>query len=123
LREEHLRQVRPGTIVFNAGHSNHEIDIDWLYKQPHQRMKPHIERFDIGETYLFLLAHGSLLNVAAGAGMYGIDQFDHYAAVMLLGIAWMFDGIPEDMEPGLQQYPAHLEREIAGLSVRIHSES
>jgi adenosylhomocysteinase len=120
LREEHLRQVRPGTILFNAGHSNREIDIDWLYQQPHQRLKAHIERFDIGKTYLFLLAQGSLLNLAAGAGPYGIDQFDHYCAVMLLGIAWMFDGIPEDMGPGLQRYPAHLEREIAELSVKIH---
>ena len=80
-----------------------------------------IERFDIGKTHLFLLAQGSLLNLAAGAGPYGIDQFDHYTAVMLLGIAWMFDGIPEDIVPGLQRYPAHLEREIAELSVKIHS--
>jgi adenosylhomocysteinase len=121
LREEHLRQVRPGTILFNAGHSNREIDIDWLYQQPHRRLKAHIERFDIGKTHLFLLGQGSLLNLAAGAGPYGIDQFDHYTAVMLLGIAWMFDGIPEDIVPGLQRYPAHLEREIAELSVKIHS--
>jgi hypothetical protein len=45
----------------------------------------------------------------------------HYTAVMLLGIAWMFDGIPEDILPGLQLYPAHLEREIAELSVEIRS--
>ena len=120
LREEHLRQVRTGAILFNAGHSNHEIDIDWLYQQTHQRLKAHIERFDIGTTYLFLLGQGSLLNLAAGAGPYGIDQFDHYTAVMLLGIAWMFDGIPEDIVPGLQRYPVHLEREIAELSVKIH---
>ena len=121
MREEHLRQVRPGTILFNAGHSNREIDIDWLYQQTHQRLKAHIERFDIGKTYLFLLAQGSLLNLVAGAGPYGIDQFDHYTVVMLLGIAWMFDGIPEDIAPGLQRYPAHLEREIAELSVKIYS--
>ena len=120
LREEHLRQVRTGAILFNAGHSNHEIDIDWLYQQTHQRLKAHIERFELGTTYLFLLGQGSLLNLAAGAGPYGIDQFDHYTAVMLLGIAWMFDGIPEDIVPGLQRYPVHLEREIAELSVKIH---
>jgi hypothetical protein len=39
---------------------------------------------------------------------------------MLLGVAWMFDGIPEDVQPGLQLYPAHPEREIAQLSVKIH---
>jgi len=120
LRAEHLRQIRPGTILFNAGHSNREIDIDWLYQQPHQRLKAHIERFDIGNTYLFLLAQGSLLNLAGGAGPYGVDQFDHYTAVMLLGIAWMFDGIPDNIEPGLHRYPAHLEREIAEVSVKIH---
>ena len=121
LCEEHLSRVKPGTILFNAGHSNREIDIEWLSEQPHQRMKAHIERFDIGKTYLFLLAQGSLLNLAGGAGPYGIDLFDHYTAVMLLGIAWMFDGIPDDITPGLQRYPVHLEREIAELSIRIHS--
>jgi len=74
LREAHLCQVRPGAILFNAGHSNREIDIDWLYHQPHQRMKVHIERFDIGETHLFLLAKGSLLNLAAGADPFFFER-------------------------------------------------
>ncbi len=120
LRQEHLRRVRPGAILFNGGHSNREIDIDWLYQQPHRSLKAHIERFEIEDSYLFLLAQGSLLNLAAGAGPYGVDQFDHYTAVMLLGIAWMFDGLLADISPGLQRYPAHLEREIAELSVRIN---
>lgn len=123
LCEAHLRRIRPGTILFNAGHSNREIDIDWLVRQPHRRLKAHIERFDLGDTYLFLLAKGSLLNLAAGAGPHGVDMFDHYTAVMLLGIAWMFDGLPEGTKPGLQLYPAHLEREIAELSIRLHSQS
>jgi len=122
LRAEHLCQVKPGTILFNAGHSNQEIDTDWLSLQPHQRMKAHIERFEIENNYLFLLAQGSLLNLAAGAGPYGMDQFDHYTAVMLLGIAWMFDGIPDEIKPGLQRYPLHLEREIAEMSIRIYNE-
>jgi hypothetical protein len=32
-----------------------------------------------------------------------------------IDIAWMFDGIPEDVQPGLQLYPAHLARKIAEL--------
>ena len=53
--------MRPGAMLFNAGHSNREMDIDWLYQQPHQRLKAHIERVEIGEHFLFLLAKGSLL--------------------------------------------------------------
>jgi adenosylhomocysteinase len=119
LRKEHLRRVNPGTILFNAGHSNQEIDIEWLYQQPYQRMIAHIERFDLEDTHLFLLGQGSLLNLSTGAGPFGADLFDHYTAVMLAGICWMFDGIPAEIGPGLQRYPIHLEREIAEISVKI----
>jgi adenosylhomocysteinase len=121
LPEGTLKNVKPGTVIFNAGHSNREIDIDWLYQQPHERMKAHIERFELGNTYLFMLAQGSLLNLATGAAHYGVDQFDHYTAVMLLGIAWMFDGIPEEIGPGVQRYPRDLERQVAALSVQLRS--
>lgn len=122
LGEDQLRLVRSGAMLFNAGHSNREIDIDWLYQQPYRRITTNIERFEADGKYFFLLAKGSLLNLAAGAGPHGMDMFDHYTAVMLLGIAWMFDGIPDDIRPGLQLYPAQLEREIAELSIKIHSD-
>jgi adenosylhomocysteinase len=123
LGEEHLRQTRPGAIFFNAGHSNREIDIDWLYRQPHQRMRDHIERFDLKGTHIFLLAKGSLLNLAAGSGSAGADLFDPYTAVMLRGIGWLFDGGAEGARPGVQPYPAELEQEIARLAIRLHGEA
>lgn len=58
-------------------------------------------------------------DLATGTGPYGVDQFDHYTAVLLLGIAWMFDGVPADITPGLQRYPLHLERQVAEMSVRL----
>ena len=122
LGEEHLRLARPGTVFFNAGHSNREIDIDWLYHQPHQRMKAHIERFDLKGTHIFLLAKGSLLNLAGAIGSAGADLFDHYTAVMLRGISWLFDGGAKGAPPGVQPYPSDLEQEIARLSVKLHGE-
>ncbi len=122
LGEEQLRQAQPGTIFFNAGHSNREIDIDWLYLQPHQRMRAHVERFDLNGKHIFLLAKGSLLNLAAGTGASGADLFDLYTAVMLRGICWLFDGGAEGAPPGVQPYPSDLEQEIARFSVKLHGE-
>jgi adenosylhomocysteinase len=119
LGEEHLRQARPGAIFFNAGHSNREIDIDWLYRQPHQRIKAHIERFDLDGTHIFVLAKGSLLNLAAATSASGLDLFDLYTAVMLRGIGWLFDGGAEGAPPGIQPYPSDLEQEIACLSLKL----
>jgi adenosylhomocysteinase len=121
LGEHYLRQAQPGTIFLNAGHSNREIDVDWLYRQPHQRMKAHVERFDLNATHIFLLAKGSLLNLAAGTGA-GADLFDLYTAVMLRGISWLFDGGAEGAPPGVQPYPSELEQEIARLSMKLHAE-
>lgn len=122
LGEHYLRQARPGTIFFNAGHSNQEIDIDWLYRQPYQRMKAHVERFDLNATHIFLLAKGSLLNLAAETGAAGADLFDLYTAIMLRGISWLFDGGANGAPPGVQPYPADLEQEIARLSVKLQGE-
>jgi adenosylhomocysteinase len=122
LGEAHLRQARPGAIFFNAGHSNREIDIDWLYGQPHQRAKAHVERFDLNGKQIFLLAKGSLLNLAGGTASAGADLFDLYTAVMLRGINWLFDGGAEGAPPGVQPYPAELEQEIARLSLRQHGQ-
>jgi adenosylhomocysteinase len=108
-----LSRARDGAILFNAGHSNREIDIEWLYRQPHRAMRPHIDRFEVDGKQLFLLARGSLLNLAAGVGGGGVDLFDLYTAVMLRGLSWMFDGGAGGAAPGLQRYPEELEQEIA----------
>ncbi|RMF81218.1 MAG: S-adenosyl-L-homocysteine hydrolase [Chloroflexi bacterium] len=123
LHSDNLPHVRPGAIVCNAGHSRDEFDIAWLYQQPHRRIKAHIERFDLATTHFYLLARGNLLNLAVEEHELDNDLFDHYSAIMLRGLTWMMDGLPHDIQPGLQQYPPELEREIAALSVRLRQSS
>jgi len=120
LKEKNLLHINKNAFVFNAGHTNKEIDIDWLYSLPYKEMKDQIDRFDLGETHFFLLGKGSLLNLAVDTGAHGTDLFDHYTAVMLLGMAWMFDGIPDVVPKGIQPYPVNLEQEIAELSLKYY---
>ncbi len=119
IKGDDLSKARPGAIFCNAGHFDREIDIDWLYLHPYRSMKQNIERIDLDDTHLYLLCRGSLLNLASGIPSHGNDLFDHFTAVMLLGIVWMFDGLPDDIKPGLQPYPAHLEKKIARTSIEI----
>lgn len=119
IGEKQLRTARSGTIFLNAGHSDREIDVDWLYRQPHQTLRPSIEEFHLDETSILLLAKGSLLNLAARSGGGPMDLFDLYTAVMLRGIVWMFEGGSPDARPGVQLYPRELEQEIARLSVEL----
>ncbi len=119
IGSEDLKSARPGTIFLNAGHSDQEIDVEWLFGQPHKSMKQYIDRFELGGTHVYLLCRGSLLNLASGFPPQGNDLFDHFTAVMLLGITWMFEGLPDNIKPGLQPYPAHLEQKIAKKSVNL----
>lgn len=120
LGEARLRQVRPEAIVFNAGHSNREIDIAWLDRQPHQPMKQFIERYDLEDRSFYLLTSGSPLNLGAGLTAHGNDLFDHYSAVMLLGMEMLFDGLPAGTPNGLQLFPRHLEQQIAHMSMELY---
>ena len=49
----------------------------------------------------------------------GADLFDPYTAVMLRGIAWLFDGGADGAPAGVRPFPAELEREIARLAVGL----
>ena len=57
------------------------------------------------------------MNLAAGAGLAVDELFDPFAAIILLGLTWILEGGADGSQPGLQPYPASLEREIAELSL------
>ena len=114
---DQLRGTRSGAILANVGHGNREIAVDWLERHPRQAVRRHIDRYTVGDGDLYLLNRGSLVNLAAGAGLAVDELFDPFAAIILLGLAWILEGGADGSQPGLQPYPASLEREVAELSL------
>jgi adenosylhomocysteinase len=114
---DRLARIRSGAILANVGHGNREYDVDWLDRHPRQTVRRHIDRYVIGDRELYLLNRGSLVNLAGGAGLAVDELFDPFAAIILLGLAWILQGGAVGAAPGLQPYPASLEREIAELSL------
>lgn len=113
LTSDDMRRLRSGAIIFNVGHSNREIDIEWLAAQSGTRMRRHIVRYDLGATHIYLLNRGSLLNLAPGVMPKTEELFDPFSAMMTRGLAWILEGGATEFAPRMHPYPQHLESEIA----------
>jgi adenosylhomocysteinase len=110
---EQLEQVADGAILVNVGHSDREIDVDWLDRHPRVEMRRHLDRYEIAGRRLHLLNRGSLVNLAPGLGIAAPQLFDPFAAIMLLGLDAILSGRTADLPAGVQRYPAELEARVA----------
>jgi adenosylhomocysteinase len=113
IGEEQLSQVADGAILVNVGHSDREIDIDWLDRHPRTSVRRHLERYDVEGKRVYLLNRGSLVNLAAGLGITAPQLFDPFAAIMLLGLDAILSGQTADLPRGVQRYPRGLEARVA----------
>jgi adenosylhomocysteinase len=108
-----IERLADGAILFNVGHSNREIDVDWLDQHPHTEPRRHVERYDVNGRRVHLLNRGSLLNLTPGLGIAAQQLFDPFTAIMLLGLAAILQGQTAGLPSGVQRYPADLERRVA----------
>jgi adenosylhomocysteinase len=113
LGEQQLAQVADGAILVNVGHSDREIDVDWLDRHPRTEFRRHLERFEINGRRVYLLNRGSLVNLTAGLGIGAPQLFDPFAAIMLLGLDAILSGQTADLPDGVQRYPRTLEARVA----------
>lgn len=68
LGEQQLSQVADGVILVNVGHSDREIDVDWLDRQPSTPLRRHLQRYELDGRRVYLLNRGSLVDLAGGLG-------------------------------------------------------
>jgi adenosylhomocysteinase len=108
-----IERLADGAILMNVGHSNREIDVDWLDQHPHTHLRRHLERYEVNGRRVYLLNRGSLVNLAAGLGTGAPQLFDPFAAIMLLGLDAILQGHTADLPAGVQRYPAQLETRVA----------
>jgi adenosylhomocysteinase len=81
IRLEHMRAMKDGAILANAGHFNVEIDLEGLSRvaQGPRPVKPYVDEWILDGKRLFVLGQGRLINLAAAEG--------HPASVMDLSFA------------------------------------
>jgi len=118
IRPDHVRRMKDGAIVANAGHFDVEIDLPGLRAEAVEvsEVRPFVAAYRLrwGKT-VHVLAEGRLVNLAAAEG--------HPAAVMDMSFAnqalaaEFLAGRGHELGPGVHRLPVELDQEIARLKL------
>jgi adenosylhomocysteinase len=114
ITEKHLRLMKDGAILANAGHFDVEINKSDLKKLSvaQSEIRPNVEEFTLREgRHLYLLAQGRLVNLASGDG-HPVEIMDLSFAVQALTLEYLVKHHGE-LEPGIYPVPQEIDRNVA----------
>ena len=116
VREDHLRVLKDGCVLANAGHFDIEIskaDLERLAAS-HRQVREYVEeyRFEDGRK-AYLLGEGRLINLVAGQG-HPVEIMDTSFALQALAVDLLHrEG--EGMEPRVHPVPPELDERVARI--------
>jgi len=120
IRAEHMRRMRDGAILCNAGHFNVEIDIEGLAKLAVRRRNV---LDDIGEFQLkdgrrlYLLAEGRLVNLAGLRSLgHPIEIMDMSFSLQALSVEYLAKH-GRKLENRVHDVPPEIDRRVAELKL------
>lgn len=121
IREAHMRAMKDGAILCNAGHFNVEIDIPALRKLAVKRREvlEDIEEFQLKDgRRLYLLAEGRLVNLAGKRSLgHPMEIMDMSFALQALSVEYIAKHAGE-LEPKVYEMPAEIDRKVAELKLK-----
>jgi len=116
---DHIRLMRDGAILANAGHFDVEVDIGALAEQAarvNRGVRPDTDEYVLpGGRRLLLLAEGRLVNLVAAEG-HPPAVMDLSFATQALAVAWLA-GCDPALPPGVHDVPAEIDTEVAKLAL------
>lgn len=113
----HLRKMKDGAILANSGHFDLEIDVAGMRKvaKKVERVRPFLDRYEIGGKSIYLCGEGRLVNLAAAEG-HPSEVMDMSFAGQALAVEY---GIKHDLSPGVHRLPETVDYEIARLKLKV----
>lgn len=117
IRGEHMRKMKDGAILGNAGHFNVEINLDDLnsLSESKKSVRPNVEEYRLKNgKKLFLLSEGRLVNLAAAEG--------HPSEVMMMSFANQalcteYIRKNSKLEVKVHQVPEEIDQRVAKLAL------
>jgi adenosylhomocysteinase len=118
IRREHFERMKDGVVLANAGHFDVEIDLPALRDAaagPPRDVLPLIEQYEVEGRRLNLLAHGRVVNLAAGEG-HPPAAMDMSFANLALAVEYLL-GHRGELRPAVLPVPKAIDDEIARLKL------
>lgn len=121
IRGEHLREMRDGALLCNAGHFNVEIDLEALQRLAVRRKEimEDVEEFRLRDgRRLYLLAGGRLVNLAGRRSLgHPMEIMDLSFSLQALSLAYLAAHAGE-LKPGVHGVPEEIDRRVAELKLK-----
>ncbi|MEM7826859.1 MAG: adenosylhomocysteinase [Candidatus Aenigmatarchaeota archaeon] len=114
---DHIKKMKNGAILANAGHFNVEIKLSDLEKESveKKRIRENCEQYELKNgKRIYLLAEGRLVNLACAEG-HPSEVMDMSFANQALSIKYL---IENRLEPGIYPVPHEVDNMIAYLKLK-----
>ncbi|MDE2966310.1 MAG: adenosylhomocysteinase [Chloroflexota bacterium] len=118
IDEPHFAEMKSGAIMANAGHFNHEINLDALAEMTEQRreLKPYVTAHSTADgRELLVLADGRLVNLSAAEG-HPASVMDMSFANQALAVEHLLRADPP-LGPGVHEVPDAIDQSVARLKL------
>jgi adenosylhomocysteinase len=117
IAADHLKAMKNGAILANAGHFDAEIDVRALTDLAaviNRGVRPHVDAYDLGDgRTLLLLAEGRVVNLVAAEG-HPPEVMDLAFGIEALALAWLATNGGK-LPVGVHEVPADIDAEAARL--------
>lgn len=113
---EHMRYMRSGAILANAGHFDIEIDMEGLREAADKffEVRPNFQKFLLNGKDIYVCGEGRLVNLVCAEG-HPSEVMDLSFSGQALALEY---GVKEKLSPGLHRLPESLDAEIAALKLK-----
>ena len=105
--------MKSGAIVCNSGHFNVEIDLESLDAMSSGRrfVREFVEEYTLGDSKIFILADGRLVNLSAAEGHPAVVMDMSFANQALAARHLVVN--KSDIEIGVHTVPEEIDKEVA----------
>jgi adenosylhomocysteinase len=118
IREEHIKKMKNGAVLANAGHFDVEIDVNYIYslRCSAVRARPNVETVTISGKRIYLLSKGRVINLIGAEG-HPPEVMALSFANQLLSIIFLSSNYRE-MQNRTYDVPAEIDISVADYALK-----